>query len=125
MPNKLDRPCKYFMCPNTTKNDSGYCDEHNRVDVPTRQKPIYSKLYNTKQWANYRKLYIKENPLCVECLKNDRYNPSAVVDHIRPHKGNVNMFWDRNNHQALCKKCHDKKTAREDGGFGNKSKRNG
>jgi len=28
------------------------------------------------------------------------------------------MFWDERNWQALCKPCHDAKTAREDGGFG-------
>ncbi|WP_304879789.1 HNH endonuclease [uncultured Parasutterella sp.] len=29
------------------------------------------------------------------------------------------MFWDESNWQALCKRCHDRKTAAEDGGFGN------
>ncbi|WP_289184903.1 HNH endonuclease [uncultured Parasutterella sp.] len=29
------------------------------------------------------------------------------------------MFWDESNWQALCKHCHDVKTAKEDGGFGN------
>lgn len=45
---------------------------------------------------------------------------ASVVDHIIPHKGNDDLFWDMSNHQALCKKCHDIKTATEDGGFGNK-----
>jgi 5-methylcytosine-specific restriction protein A len=40
------------------------------------------------------------------------------VDHIIPHKGNKGLFWTRFNHQALCKSCHDRKTATEDGGFG-------
>lgn len=30
------------------------------------------------------------------------------------------LFWDQNNWQALCKPHHDAKTAREDGGFGNR-----
>ena len=29
------------------------------------------------------------------------------------------LFWLRSNWQAMAKTCHDKKTAREDGGFGN------
>lgn len=45
-----------------------------------------------------------------------------MVDHITPHKGDRGLFWDRNNWQALCKTCHDTKTAAEDGGFGNKVK---
>jgi 5-methylcytosine-specific restriction protein A len=31
----------------------------------------------------------------------------------------MKLFWDKRNHQALCKRCHDEKTASEDGGFGN------
>jgi 5-methylcytosine-specific restriction protein A len=42
-----------------------------------------------------------------------------VVDHIIPHKGDKDLFWDSNNWQPLCKTCHDEKTAREDGAFGN------
>lgn len=44
---------------------------------------------------------------------------ATIVDHIIPHKGNMELFWDRDNWQAMSKECHDKKTAREDGGFGN------
>ena len=40
---------------------------------------------------------------------------STTVDHIIPHKGDRKLFWDKTNWQALCKPCHDAKTAREDG----------
>ena len=40
--------------------------------------------------------------------------PASVVDHIKPHKGDYDLFWDEANHQALCKRCHDIKTATED-----------
>ena len=32
-----------------------------------------------------------------------------VVDHIVPQRGDKKLFWDKNNWQALCKVCHDKK----------------
>ena len=38
---------------------------------------------------------------------------ATVVDHITPHQGNQNLFWDTNNWQALCKPCHDRKTLSE------------
>jgi 5-methylcytosine-specific restriction protein A len=44
---------------------------------------------------------------------------ATVVDHILPHRGDRVLFWDRSNWQALSKKCHDRKTAEHDGGFGN------
>jgi 5-methylcytosine-specific restriction protein A len=43
---------------------------------------------------------------------------ASIVDHIKPHKGNKVLFWDKNNWQPLCKRHHDIKTATEDGGFG-------
>ncbi|MCB4811684.1 HNH endonuclease [Methylovorus menthalis] len=46
-----------------------------------------------------------------------RLTPATVVDHIKPHRGDMALFWDRNNWQAMAKECHDRKTAREDGGF--------
>jgi len=59
------------------------------------------------------------HPLCEECKRNGRLTPAVVVDHIIPHKGNRELFWNEKNWQALCKSCHDRKTAKEDGGFGN------
>jgi len=44
---------------------------------------------------------------------------ALVVDHIQPHKGNDDLFWDASNWQSLCEACHNLKTATEDGGFGN------
>jgi 5-methylcytosine-specific restriction protein A len=44
--------------------------------------------------------------------------PATVVDHIKPHRGNQESFWDSDNWRAMCKRCHDIKTVKEDGGFG-------
>jgi 5-methylcytosine-specific restriction protein A len=38
---------------------------------------------------------------------------ATVVDHIVPHRGDQRLFWDEANWAALCKPCHDAKTARE------------
>jgi len=48
-------------------------------------------------------------------LKAERVAPATVVDHIEPHKGDEELFYDINNLQSLCKSCHDRKTAKEDG----------
>jgi len=31
-----------------------------------------------------------------------------VCDHIEPHRGNEQLFWDENNLQTLRKECHDR-----------------
>jgi 5-methylcytosine-specific restriction protein A len=43
---------------------------------------------------------------------------ATELDHIIPHKGNNELFWDESNHQGLCKHHHSLKTAKEDGGWG-------
>jgi 5-methylcytosine-specific restriction protein A len=75
-------------------------------------------------WQRARDAFLSANPLCVECLKEGKGPMAAnVVDHIIPHKGDHTLFWDQeNNWQALCKRHHDAKTVREDGGFGNRVK---
>ena len=47
-----------------------------------------------------------------------RVTQATVVDHIVPHRGDMRLFWDTKNWQAMAKSCHDRKTARHDGGFG-------
>lgn len=38
---------------------------------------------------------------------------ATVVDHIIPHRGNMELFWRRENWQPLCEKHHNVKTAKE------------
>ena len=73
------------------------------------------------RWQKAREGYLRSHPLCRECEKQGKLTPATVVDHIIPHKGDQGLFWDKDNWGALCKPCHDAKTAREDGGFGNKA----
>ena len=42
-----------------------------------------------------------------------RVVPATIVDHVVPHRGDPDLFWDEANWAALCKRCHDAKTARE------------
>ncbi|QYR24304.1 HNH endonuclease [Paenibacillus sp. sptzw28] len=75
--------------------------------------------YNSR-WQKYSRAYLKRNPLCAcdECARLPVPMPAEVVDHIKPHRGDTNLFWDPSNHQPMAKRCHNRKTAREDGGFG-------
>lgn len=98
--------------------------------LPTaRQRPRISKgikpsdrLINSWQWrkpGGTREAYLNENPVCVKCREQGRLTPATNVDHVRPHNEDPELFWDWGNYQALCQSCHSKKTAKEDGGFGN------
>ena len=82
------------------------------------------KLYNNRAWRRVRKEFLSrpENALCLHCLKEGRTTLATVVDHIVPHKGDLDLFWDESNWRPCCQSCHNRSTAKYDGGFGNKVK---
>ena len=82
-------------------------------------KPINSqpqrktkRMYN-RRWQRLRLQFIKKNPLCVLCNSRGIVRPTQEVDHIIPHRGDEKLFWNKNNWQSLCKRCHSRKTQRE------------
>lgn len=55
-----------------------------------------------REWERARADYLATNPNCCRCGQ-----PATVVDHIKPHKGDDALFWDRRNWQPLCAHCHN------------------
>ena len=115
MKREIPRPCKHGGCNVLTTN--GYCDKHSS----DRLKPRVSAAqrgYGYK-WRKARENHLQLYPYCEECKRQGKPGVLATdVDHITPHKGDPDLFWDPNNWQSLCHECHSRKTAREDGGFG-------
>ena len=122
MPIRPLKPCAYISCSRLVTPGHRFCAPHlkrERAHYDGKRDKDTRALYNYR-WNKYSKQYIKNNPLCVcpECREKKYPLPSEVVDHIKPHKGDYELFWDETNHQAMAKVCHDKKTAIEDGGWG-------
>lgn len=65
-------------------------------------------------------MFLGEHPLCLKCEEVGIVKGSTDVDHIKPAGPNDPLFWEPTNHQALCHKHHSEKTAKEDGGWGNR-----
>lgn len=76
----------------------------------------YSHMYQDRGWRRARRRYLSDNPICVRCEATGRIQPATIVDHIVPHNGDWDAFWNVSNWQALCKPCHDRKTLTEDRG---------
>jgi len=115
MPCKPKKPCRQSGCPNLTDNRSGYCNQHQK-DY-RRQQDINRDTSNergyTYRWQKARRRFLTQHPLCVVCQSIDQVTAATVVDHIIPHKGNQELFWDESNWQPLCKFHHDQKTGRD------------
>lgn len=58
------------------------------------------------QWQRARVAFLALNPLCVASRANGLIVAADMVDHIVPHKGDMRLFWDRGNWQALSMDMH-------------------
>jgi len=64
-------------------------------------------LYDTALWKRLRYNQLEIMPLCAYCIDQGLTTEARIVDHIKPHKGDISIFYDQANLQSLCKKCHD------------------
>ena len=65
------------------------------------------------RWQKARLTFLNREPLCRICKAAGLITPATVVDHIEPHRGNQDLFWNTDNWQPLCTTCHDAKTKQE------------
>lgn len=66
----------------------------------------YHHLYNSKQWKAIRASHLQNNPLCVMCSHDGYTTEAKIVDHINPHRGDLELFYN-GPFQSLCKTHHD------------------
>jgi 5-methylcytosine-specific restriction protein A len=71
--------------------------------------------YNYR-WQVLSKQHLHRNPLCEECKRRGVIKAATEVDHIKPHRGDQQLFWDQSNWQSLCDGCHNEKSAAENQG---------
>ena len=110
MPMKPKKPCQHPGCPRLTNNR--YCELHAKLHAHDRES-AKERGYGSR-WQKARKQFLAKHPLCAECERNGKLTPATVVDHIKPHRKDMALFWDETNWQPLCKKCHDRKTRMQD-----------
>jgi len=80
-----------------------------------KQRPNATDRGYNYRWQEARRVYLAQHPLCVHCQAEGIIKAANEVDHIIPHKGDPQLFWDVSNWQPLCKSHHSSKTATERG----------
>lgn len=87
--------------------------ETNQRNENTDSREMRRKAYNNTEWRKLRDTYIKEHPLCEDCLNEGKVVPAEDIHHIRSpfQNGECNkaLLLDYNNLMALCKQCHNKR----------------
>ncbi|RKR79607.1 HNH endonuclease [Marinobacter nauticus] len=123
MPRRPLKPCAAAGCHELLRGQR-YCDKHQPAPrqynrAKERERGSSTQRGYGYKWRQARRDWLMANPLCAECNRQGRITAATDVDHIIPHRGDLKLFWSRSNWQSLCHPCHSRKTAREDGGFGN------
>lgn len=101
--------CSYANC-KTLIDHRGYCAEH----IDKKPRPFdgavrSSSLYGSSRWATLRNEYITDDSQCSICGSREQLH----LDHIAPHRGVIDLFFNEDNLCCLCASCHRIKTAQE------------
>jgi 5-methylcytosine-specific restriction protein A len=89
---------------------NGRCARHIRTERDRPNVRIRA-WYRTPRWRALRALKLQLQPSCagrgdgITCGR-----PTTDVDHIRPHRGDAELFWNPANLDAKCHRCHSSKT---------------
>jgi len=78
----------------------------------TKERKALNNKYASKQWKQFRQIHLSKYPLCARCQSLGKITPASDVDHIYPHKMQLDK-WMGNRFQSLCRPCHSIKTALE------------
>jgi len=74
----------------------------------------YPQLYGSARWQRLREAKLCSDPLCWYCLQLGYIVVANVVDHIKPHRGDLDLFFDWDNLRSSCAPCHDSAAALKD-----------
>ena len=111
MPKACRKPCSKSGCPNLTH--SRFCETHEKQEEKrydqSRKNDPERRFIQSRSWRAIRKAKLAENPLCERCYKKilapnvRQITPAVLVHHIDGDQLNN----EPENHESLCKNCHD------------------
>ena len=67
------------------------------------------RFYSSSAWKALARHVLEEEPMC-GCGA-----PTTVADHVFPRRSHPSLELVRENIRGLCKRCHDSRTARDQG----------
>lgn len=71
-----------------------------------RQAAPYRRLYDLSAWRKASRAFLR-GKVCERCEERGRVRLADVTDHRRPHRGDLDLFWDRANWRPLCRGCNN------------------
>ena len=86
-----------------------------RAREADRQRGSRSARGYGRDWQRLRAVVLAEEPLCRFCKDAGLTVLAQVVDHVVPISEAPDLRLDRANLRSLCKSCHDRRTALDQG----------
>lgn len=76
------------------------CQVKRKAEADQRRPSATDRGYDSA-WRKARVAFLAKHPRCA-CGQ-----PATVVNHKKPHSGDMKLFWDSSNWEPACKPCHD------------------
>lgn len=98
------------------------CPDHGPRAYDRARGSAHKRGYTSDRWRPAREAFLRAYPLCGDrpgglapvmslCREQGLVVPGRQVDHVRPHRGDQRLFWDREgNWQTLCATCGARKS---------------
>lgn len=104
MPHAAPRPC--------SRCGVAGCTTHKRKAYDIERGSSTQRLYGYR-WQQASARFKRDHPFCKPCQNEGRITRTFAVDHIIPHRGNPQLFWDQSNWQPICESHHNSKARTE------------
>jgi len=91
-------------------------ERNQRYDAKRREEKPWRVWYKTKRWYANRGKRLRDEPLCRMCAAEGKVGSAWIVDHIKPHKDNADLFFDYEDTQSLCVTHHNRDKHKEERG---------
>lgn len=101
--------CYKVGCLAPAERGTTACEQHRRPRRPARSLSSHSKQRHGRPWQRLRRMKLRRNPLCQDCLAQGVVRAAVVVDHVVALSlgGSVMKL---ENLRSLCHNCHVLKT---------------
>ncbi|TNB46820.1 HNH endonuclease [Martelella lutilitoris] len=80
--------------------------QQQRQRADDRRGSAANRGYN-RRWSKARDTFLAHRPLCLGCEAVGKVTAARVVDHVDPHHGDPEKFWNTAMWQPCCKWHHD------------------
>jgi 5-methylcytosine-specific restriction endonuclease McrA len=89
------------MMPPTFRPKGRQSRQEQNTDYDRRRGSARERGYDAR-WDRASLGFRQRNPLCLGCSAVGRTASTSVTDHVIPHRGDMAIFWDREQWQPAC-----------------------